>query len=70
MTGKKTDLGLIRIRSAHALLDGLSGKAEMFCDEKLIRLVLNHDAPQADLENGDELLIPIEAVTFLHKIEA
>jgi hypothetical protein len=68
MENSNIQLESVVIRSSHALLDGLSGKAEMLCDNKLIRLILSEDSPQADLEADDEVLIPIEAVTFIHKV--
>lgn len=62
-------LGSVRIRSNQSLLDGLVGKGRLISADHLIELTLSEEAPQADLEIGDHILIPLDSVTFIHRVD-
>ena len=65
---KDSNVGLVRIRSNQSLLDGLVGKAQLITADHLIDLTLTEESPQADLEIGDMILIPLASITFIYKI--
>jgi len=61
----KTDFGHVLIRSNQSFLDGLTGKAHSTDCDSLVQLILSADASQADLEKGDKILIPYNAITLI-----
>ena len=61
----KSSFGHVLIRSNLSFLDGLTGKATPVNSDSLVQLILSSDAPQADLEKGDEILIPFNAITLI-----
>ena len=66
---KENNIGIVRIRSNQSLLDGLVGNARLISADHLIDLTLTEEAAQADLEIGDNILIPIASITFIHRIK-
>jgi hypothetical protein len=59
-----------RIRSSQSFLDGLVGAAVLHSEQRIIALTLSEEAPQADLEIGDVIYIPVTNITFLQDLEA
>lgn len=65
----KINIGLVKMRSNQSLLDGLTGKTNFVCDNNMIEMELTEDAPQADLDKGDHIFVPLVSITFLQKLK-